>query len=448
MAQIDPDVTVVADYASADYAGYQFDPDLWDVVWAVGSPSVQALDFGYRFVGGDLFEIAFLFAPVPMAHGVVIESATLTLPTAVSVLDCPSCSNDTTPFDTVSIECGDIDSAAPWLTEADYTSRNRSAAVVTQATVLESGTGPDGEELRTISYDVTGLVQDVINRPGWTEDSRISFFMHTEDSEAEWGGLEGFYDTDVVLAVWLTAAHNSPLQSGGPFGLTVAASGTLHSMATMVVPGHTTSALAFSGAFNSNPFPPMNVGVSLLGAKSGVEFDTGGVHNIYLCYLTGYQNGLDELLVPMSSFQCSLRVDDPSYLQVVTPTVEYADEIAARTDGEIRVVMCQVKNGEIINQEQIARVSMDYVSVDEGTSNKSVTLSGHSDPEGAAQKTVTLENSTYKRLVDGTTTLRFPEPNIYLRPGDTVVSGPDQIKAEKITLYMSVSRQQMEVSGG
>lgn len=233
-----------------------------------------------------------------------------------------------------------------------------------------------------------------------------------------------------------------------PFGLDIAASGTLHSMATMVVPGHVTSALAFSGAFNSNPFPPMTVGVSLLEAKSGVEFDTGGVHNIYLCCLTGYQNGLDELLVPISSFQCTLRVDDPSYLQVVTPAVEYADEIAARTDGEIRVVMCQVKNGKIINQEQIVRVSMGYVSVDEGTSNKSVTLSGYSEPEGAAQKTVTLENSTYKRLLDGTTTLRFPEPNIYLRPGDTVVSGSDQIKVDKITLYMSVSRQQMEVSGG
>lgn len=182
--------------------------------------------------------------------------------------------------------------------------------------------------------------------------------------------------------------------------------------------------------------------------SSGLILNIGESTYIYLCELTGYQNGLSNLEIPMESFQCTLRSDAQSYLQVVTPAYILADDIADRTDGDIRVFMCQVINGEIVNKTQIARVSFDYISSYGGSSSQAITMSGHMAAEAVTPQTITLRNSTYKSVSGGTTVLRFPQPDMYLRPGDTVICGDDSISVDQIVLYMSVTQQQMEVSGG
>ncbi|WP_024333124.1 hypothetical protein [Desulfotignum balticum] len=154
--------------------------------------------------------------------------------------------------------------------------------------------------------------------------------------------------------------------------------------------------------------------------------DTGSEIIRYLCTLTGAADGTTDLTLPMASLQARRRSGDPTYLSVVVPTVDYADAIAARPNGKLKIQQAYERNGEILQTETIMETSLDEVNPDEGGTNQSVTMIGYSTST-FYPKEVTLTGAIYRSTRGGKYHYRLARPYIFLNPGDTVTFSDDGV---------------------
>ena len=171
----------------------------------------------------------------------------------------------------------------------------------------------------------------------------------------------------------------------------------------------------------------------------------------YYLTLTGDADSTTDIEIPIKSFQGRLRSGEPTWLSVVIPGIvfggiDYAAEISSRSNGDLVVEMAYLVDGVEQAREQLVRVDLETIVPYEGGTNESITLSGHRT-ESRAQKTVILENSTYYSLSsDGKILYRFAEPDLYLKPGDTVQTRTDEFVVGLVTFFIDVQRQQMELT--
>jgi len=154
--------------------------------------------------------------------------------------------------------------------------------------------------------------------------------------------------------------------------------------------------------------------------------DTGSEIIRYLCILTGAADGTTDLTLPLASFQARRRSNDPTYLSVVIPTVDYADEIAARPNGTLKIQQAYERNGEILQTETIMEAPLDSVNPYEGGENQSTVLIGYGTSTFVA-KSITLTGVTYRATVGGKYRYRLARPYIFLNPGDTVTFSDDGV---------------------
>jgi hypothetical protein len=188
------------------------------------------------------------------------------------------------------------------------------------------------------------------------------------------------------------------------------------------------------------------VALASLGMASVNKFNTENAEIKYTFVLTGTNDDTTDITIPMSSFQSRLRSGDPTYLSIVVPSVNYAGAVSARPNGELIVYMHYYSGGLLLQTEEIIRVDLEDINISEGSKSKSIVLTGHKT-QTTGGKTVTLKNPTYRNLYQGKYTYRCATPDIFLRPGDTVVCGEDIFTANLITYIVSVAQQSMEVSG-
>ena len=174
------------------------------------------------------------------------------------------------------------------------------------------------------------------------------------------------------------------------------------------------------------------------------EFTTTGTVIRYFLTITGAADGLTDVDLPMSSFQSRRRSGDPTYLNVVIPSVDYIAYLTDRPNGTMIVSQGYEIDGEVIQREQIIETSIDNVNTYEGGTNNSIVLIGYTTTTYTA-KTVTMEGLTYKGTVSGKTTYRLATPNIYLNPGDTVTIGTATFTAGVISYSISSESQQIEI---
>lgn len=169
----------------------------------------------------------------------------------------------------------------------------------------------------------------------------------------------------------------------------------------------------------------------------------------YLCYLTPQAGSIyPAITLPMSSFQGRFKSGDPSFLSVVVPGDDYATDISNRIDTvnppELAVYMRKTfPDGNAIT-EKIMGVDLEDITIDEGSSSYSITLSGHRTTTYSG-KAVTLTGASYKNVTGGKTRYRC-SPDLYLRPGDTVTVNGDTFTADNISIAMSAESQTMEVA--
>lgn len=251
---------------------------------------------------------------------------------------------------------------------------------------------------------------------------------------------------------------------------------------------------------------PLAVTASM-SCESVLSFPDSNYTLSYVCYLTPPSGTeLSALTIPMSSFQGRFKNGDPSYLSVVTPGLMLAVDISSIFDyssAAARVVAGILSpGGDLIPvitssapvlsvymvktyadghqiSEQLMAVDLEDVRIDQGGSNQSITLEGHTtktysvpyalsglefigeeeggaamavplripstvDPDTAG-KIILLEGATYKLLSNGGLRYRCT-PNMFVRPGDVVSVNGDVFRADEISFMISVEQQVMEVA--
>ncbi len=460
--------------------GYQ--PNSWDpaaatdIVWYTDN-SHQSPFVGVQVLpNNQLSMVALQFRSIDIEQGTSISKALLRIPCEnwlPSFALPPESSLD------VLVSFEDTDSAENFSTESNFSARSKSLSTISttlSVTVAleEWEEGKDGPYLVThyhIALDVTELVQEVVEKPGWVSGNSIVFFIESAAAPGNY-----FYILFLNPAFYLDLSFNAaeepphveyflPMKVGlsgsgdGSPGTRVhsfpTASvnleflGRIHTSTTMVEPRPYVVELKGAGPIEYEVFNISNISIDFSMAGGIQVFEAtasaGDVWVIYLSFLSGDKDGLNEIQIPLKSVQAILRSETMSYLNIVTPAIDLSEEIAARKNGDIRVIMAQVQSGKILRSEEIARAALDYIGVSEGGTNQSITLAGHR-AENITPKTITVPYPTYRSTINGKKRIRFPQPNMYLKPGDTVISGDVHLVADQISISISSEHQQMEVA--
>ena len=159
--------------------------------------------------------------------------------------------------------------------------------------------------------------------------------------------------------------------------------------------------------------------------------------------LTGAEDGVDDIELSISSFNCNLRSGDPTYLQVVVPGVDQSAVIAARPNGQLVIEMDYLLSGISQHQEEIVRVDLEDINIYEGGKNKSIVLLGHKTVTNIG-KTVDLKHVSYIATVSGDQVARA-SLDMYLKPGDTARYDGDTFLVGSISINVGEKTRTMEV---
>jgi len=149
---------------------------------------------------------------------------------------------------------------------------------------------------------------------------------------------------------------------------------------------------------------------------------TGRGTVVYYCVLTGAEDGLDDVSLPLENFQSRLRSGEPSYLQVTIPDpYTYGQSVTDRLNGEIVVYrgVRYADGSETLGE--IARANLETISDDRGNNSSSITLVGHKQTTTATPKSRSITGLTYWHSGTGARRATMAKLDTFLRPGDTAV---------------------------
>lgn len=122
----------------------------------------------------------------------------------------------------------------------------------------------------------------------------------------------------------------------------------------------------------------------------------------YTLTLTGAPDSLDDIILPMSSFQTRLKDGNPSWLSVISPNSrDNADSINARPNGELVVTRIGIKEDGTSESIERARVTLETIRTDEGSFKSSATLAGHKTTSVGTPKGVALELASLISVYSG-----------------------------------------------
>lgn len=162
----------------------------------------------------------------------------------------------------------------------------------------------------------------------------------------------------------------------------------------------------------------------------------------FLQYRLTIIHALGDVIIPCSSFSAKIKHDSPSYLQVVIPyTATRLSQINDRaTSGTIRIDKVYSDN----STELVTYVDLEDIRFDEGTSNKSITITGHRTYLNTNPGNLYITEYSYIRQASDisvrTTPYYSPQPR------DRIHAGSRYFIAGAITYNVSVSNQTIEIA--
>ena len=247
-----------------------------------------------------------------------------------------------------------------------------------------------------------------------------------------------------------------------PFELTIGISGTVDQVADaallaveagMSAAGAVVSVvstgfgLSFSAGASGYTFflqaQPFEVSFGIDAAGTAM-FATAAALVRYYLTITGAPDGLSDIELPMASFNARRRSGDPTYLSVVIPSADFAQAVAARPNGFIRIDQGYAQGGSILQRETIMDAPISDAAVYNGGRQSSIVLTGY----GATTytpKSITLTGATYRAVVGGKIRYRLARPYIFLNPGDTVTIEDDTFVIGTMSYAISPAQQQIEL---
>ena len=211
---------------------------------------------------------------------------------------------------------------------------------------------------------------------------------------------------------------------------------------TVELPTITVSVTAEMSSVDIFQFPAVSMAVKAFMSMRGFSLDHAKI--LFFLVIEGVFDGLGDVTIPISSFQARRRSGDPTYLSVVIPTVDYADDISDRSNGDMVIYQAYEIDGEIKQREEILRTDIEDIRLDEGSSSQSVTLTGYKQ-KIFSPKTVSLSGLTYKSTIGGKRHYRLATPYIFLNPGDTVEINDETIDIGVMSYSVSATAQQFEI---
>jgi hypothetical protein len=170
---------------------------------------------------------------------------------------------------------------------------------------------------------------------------------------------------------------------------------------------------------------------------------------IYTLTITGAEDGLDDVEIPISNFCARLRSSSPSYLSCTIPnSIDWIAAISARSSGDLVLSKGYEFADGTRQLETIVRVDFETVAIDRGPRNDSGTVVGHRTITESSPKTRTATGVRYFALQhDGNYRVRA-DVDMFLRPGDTFVFGEtDRISVDTVVITVGSRTAEMEAFG-
>lgn len=326
----------------------------------------------------------------------------------------------------VNIFFNDEDDAVAPTSHNDFDSKSRTTAFVAWDSIEAFV-----NEQQHDSPDLSSVLQEVIDRPGWVSGNDVMVII--EDDGSTYGA---YRDTYGYYANYEAELH---LEWTPP--------GTI-----IEIPVAEMTLETYGPDFGSGPYSIPVAEMTFLGRAPSYVWSIPtsqrpSLQTIYTCIVTGADDGLDDLDLPMSSFQARMRDGEPSYLAVYIPnSVDYEVAILARTNGDIVVKKGYRMQDGTINLEEIARVDYESIGIDRGWQNDTATLSGHRTLSSTAPKERELSGVSYYALqMDGKRRVRA-DVDLFLRPGDIALLNDDNIEVGMITYTVDPFSSIMEIT--
>lgn len=167
----------------------------------------------------------------------------------------------------------------------------------------------------------------------------------------------------------------------------------------------------------------------------------------YQLVITGAENDLDDLIVPISNWQATNQSNGRSaYLQAVIPNADQLiDDLSARPDGSLVIKKgFRLPSGQSQFSE-ILRSDFDSLRYDRSGNRFTVTVSGRRKNEAPASGQRTLKGIRTISVTDGSRRVRC-DIDLFLRPGMTAVADGSEFKVETINYFISTNDKFCEVS--
>jgi hypothetical protein len=154
---------------------------------------------------------------------------------------------------------------------------------------------------------------------------------------------------------------------------------------------------------------------------------------------------VDDIELPMSSWQATVQSGVKSYLQAVVPAGDSAvyDAILERQGGSFLVEKCAIfKDVEL--RQSMAQAPLSTIRYDRGPTNASATISGYWTEATAGSGQVTLQGV---RTVSVTSTVRVrSDIDWTLRPGQVALAAGQTINPVRyINFYVNATDEYMDV---
>ena len=212
---------------------------------------------------------------------------------------------------------------------------------------------------------------------------------------------------------------------------TVAPGGSVSSVVIVVIPYPAPGSVTSSGS-------------AVVGGPIAI---LSGSKKLYECVLSA--DGYDNTIVPISSFTSRQRAGDPSYSEVIVPGLQYLTDVLDRQSGTFTVAVLMVKNGVTLQREVLFETEISAVNISGNDREQQMMISGYRTSEADnVPAVVPVSGINYRSTANGRVILRKPEPDLYLRPGDTLQYDGDEFTVELITFSHSVIYgSSMEISG-
>ncbi len=161
--------------------------------------------------------------------------------------------------------------------------------------------------------------------------------------------------------------------------------------------------------------------------------------------LTGDADSTTDVEISMANFNGRKRTGEQTYLQVVLKDFDNNSSlVSARPNGTMIIEMNYVYGSDSSKRQEIIRAELEEINLYEGGDNKSITLVGR-ETKTFINRSVTMENPTFKSTVGGRRTFRFARVDPYLNPGDTLVVGAVSLTVDYITYTVGSGSKAMQV---